>query len=316
MELRKAKPVELKKIVKIMIESGEWDGWKLSYLHENWKIAMNHLKKVIENEELGSFYVINHKNRIVGAVPLVRIGVKSLFFTCAGLIKKYEKEAMELIERDLLEILPSQYKILMNYGRPTSNGAVPKFLEEEFGIKNNMMMFKRYDELPEFLKQSIKLSPPYFYVEKIVKKEGTLPQKFLPPEVYWKKIEKLINSEFVEAFDLKERTKIEKIYKEYKMNCKVRVVGSGSSLTLFINYPFGLTPSGYLNAVYFLGKNIEDRRIKEAESYYFSVHRRLLGFIKEDYYHLFKKKDFTIIKLLQQIFYNIPENRKWRREMF
>ena len=315
MEIRKAEVGEVKEIIKVMIESGEWDEWKLSYLEEDWKTMISNLEKIIEDEDLGIVYVIEKNDKIIGAVPLVRTGSTSLLFTCAGIIEKYKKDALTLLDRELFEIIPSEYKIIMNYARPTSKGAVPRFLKKNFGIKDNKTMFERWNELPGFIKNSIKLSPIYCYMEKRIEKKREHSTRVVDINDVKKEISKFIASpEFLEVFDIENRDMIEKLYRKYGLQCEIKAIEDKDSLILLMNYPFGITPSGYTSAAYFWGRNFENL-IEQVENYYSSFnYRRVLCFVEEDKYYLLEKRGFSIVKPLQQIFYFVPENRSWRRK--
>jgi hypothetical protein len=315
MEMRRAHPSELNKIVDIMIESGEWDEWKLSYLKENWTGMLLNLKKLLYIEDLGEVYVIEEDEKIIGAIPFIRIGKASLFFACAGILPEYKEEAMRKIDEELFDILPSRYKIIMNYTRPTSTGVVPRFLKE-MGIKNAREMYKEVKNLPNFIQRSIKISPPYWYMEKKIETHIKLDRKITHKEKCKNKskacIERYLMKEFIKAYDIFERREIEELYRKYGLTSEMIVLQEKEACGILLNYPFGLTPSGYLNSTYLLGERSLDLLEKVEKCYSTLNQERILLFIPEEMRNLFEKKGYQPVKLLHQVFYYIEENRKWR----
>jgi hypothetical protein len=315
MEIRRAYPTELNKIVDIMIESGEWDEWKLSYLKEDWASMLRNFKKLLYSEELGEVYVIEEDEKIIGAIPLVRIGRESLLFTCAGVLPEHKEEVMRKIDKELFDILPFRYKILMNYTRPTSSGVVPHFLKER-GIKNTREMYERMKNLPNFIQHSIKISPPYWYMEKKIEADTKLDEKIAHEEKRKNKakacIEKYLMKEFIKAYDIFERKKIEELYGKYGLTSKIIVLQEEKACGILLNYPFGLTPSGYLNSTYLLGERSLNLLEKVEKCYFTLNQRRVLLFVPEKLRNLFEGEGYQPVKPLHQVFYYIGENRKWR----
>jgi hypothetical protein len=316
MEIREAYSDELEKILEVMIGSGEWDDWKLSYLSEDWSSMLQNLRTVINNKELGFSYVLEEKENIVGAILLIRIGRKALFFTCAGILHGYEEAAMKKIDEELFNLLPSQYTILMNYTRPTSSGVVPRFLKE-LGIKNAKKMYEKMNELPEIVKNSIKISPIYCYMEKKIEPinlwgdvNEVYEEECLSDEIKCC-IKQYMMNEFIDAFDIFERDKIEGIYTSYGLKCDLKLLGKRESCGILINYPFGLTPSGYLNSAYLMGRNPREI-LRRTEKYCLLNQKRILLFVPENMRRFFEEMGYQLVKPLHQIFYDIEKNREWR----
>jgi hypothetical protein len=316
MEIKQASPGEMEAMIRLLIETGEWDSWKLNYLKENWESTISTLTAVLNNEDLGGFYVLRENGILIGVLPIVRVGKEGLFFSCLGVKTEFSVRASTIIDTNFFGVLPRGYKILMNYTRPSSTGVVPKFIRDDFGINNASEMFERSKELPSFIQDSITISPPFWYMERQVEESRGL-QDFM----FWKnsnivpsEIQSFFGEQFIETFDIFDRKTIAEIYRKHGFQIDMRTARIAETILLCLCYPYGLTPSGYTNATYVIGPCSQALVDNLSSLYSGRGEKRLLVFVPSLLRNSFERFGFKAIKQLHQIFYDIKKNSEWRQE--
>lgn len=312
MELRRARTDELNKIIDLMISSGEWDEWKLGYLKEDWLSAMNTFRTIITNPNLGGYFIFEDKSEILGAFSVARAGLNSLFFNCAGIKEENAEEIENAIDRELFYNIPEEFNFIINFARPNSSETIPQILKNE-GIKNVKEMHQFKEQIPDFLRKSITISSPFWYMERRIGGDvnNVVRNKIVVNEQDLECLKEHLKTEFLDSINIQNRGYIEGLLTKYNLSAATHIINKPEGKSLSIAYPHGWTVSGYSSSSFIFSDNPSEI-IKDIEKNVPIFTGRRLIFVEEKMKEKYEKLGFRAIKPLHQIIYNIRENKKWR----
>lgn len=309
---------EVNKAIEIMCKSGEWDERKRNYLGQNWKEVVNTFEAIVDSKgKLGIILVLKNKKRVVGVLPLVRIGGNTLLFGCSGILEKHLKEGDFLLERKLFEIIPSSYQTLLAYTRPTSLQWLP-FPLRSLKMKNMEELQKNWPSLPKVFQKSINIYGPLDYYEVLLSKI-TSPYFLIKKEVKYPRNNQSPLPFRHEPFNEKENFKeITDRYKQFGIELYRKIFSNPMAKTVCFAGSLGLSGSGYTDSCLILPINPSvnlSSIFKGIKDFYRQKNKRQF-FILVPSGHSVIGKNINFIKSLWQIYYNIPLNRRWRKNFF
>ena len=305
---------EVNKVIEVMCKSGEWDKPKQEYLGHDWTKIAHTFKGLVKSQgKLGIILVLKDGPKVVGALPLAKIGKKSLLFGCSGILKKYAEEGDFLLDRELFQKIPNFYQTLLSYTRSSSLQWLPAPFREK-GLKNMEDLLQKWFILPEFFRKSINIYGPFDYCEfSSEKKRGltrggnrvnnTTDFRSLP------------NSRS-EIFDLNKNFKSTvNLYEKFGLYLSRFTFSTSKAKVTCFAGSTGLSGSGYTDCCFIFCQNksinLDEILVKAANFYQSKDKKRFFVLLPPGLSTT--SQHLTFVKLLCQIFYDIPSNRNWRR---
>ncbi|MFH1840770.1 MAG: hypothetical protein ABH807_01275 [Candidatus Shapirobacteria bacterium] len=305
---------EVNKVIEVMCQSGEWDKPKQEYLGHDWtKVAHTFRGFVKSQGKLGIILVLKDGPKVVGALPLARVGDRSLLFGCSGILKKYVGEGDFLLDKELFQKIPKFYRTLLSYTRPSSLQWLPAPFRKK-SLKNIEDLLQKWSTLPKFFSKSIDIYGPFNYCEfSSEKKRGLIKSGNQVNNVA--NFRPLSNSKS-EIFDLNKSFKSTvHLYEKFDLYLSRFTFSASKAKVVCFAGSTGLSGSGYTDCcfVFCQDKNINLDKIlvKAANFYRFKDKKRFFVLLPPSF--LVKSQHLTFTKSLCQIFYDIPSNRDWRR---
>lgn len=305
---------EVNKVIEVMCQSDEWDKPKQEYLGHDWAKVVHTFKGLVQSQgRLGTILVLKDGPKVVGALPLAKIGEKSLLFGCSGILKKYAEEGDLLLDRELFQKIPKFYQTLLSYTRPSSLQWLPAPFREK-DRKTMEDLLQKWPTLPEFFRKSTDIYGPFDYYEFSFERKRNLikgdnqannASDFRP----------LPNSKS-EIFDLNRSFKpTTSLYGKFSLYLSRFTISTSSvKVTCFVGST-GLSGSGYTDCCFVFCQdksiNLDEILVKAANFYQSKDKKQFYVLLPPGF--LAKNQHLTFIKPLCQIFYDIPSNREWRR---
>lgn len=314
LKLEYCKKDEVIKVIEVMRQSGEWDGWKQRYLEHNWEEIAHTFEKIVRSQgELGIILVLKDGVKVVGALPLVRIGRESLLFGCSGVLEKYAEEGDALLDKELFPKIPEFYRTLLSYTRPSSLQWLPAFLRKR-ELKNMEDLLQTWHTFPEFFRKSINVLGPFNYCELLLKKVKRREKK---DEILEKiKDYQLFPRLVSKAFDLdKDYKQITNLYRKYGLFLIRQIIFFPKLVAVCFAGSLGFSGSGYADSclIFSSGRGIDLNEVfKEIAAFYDSQNKER-AFIFFPSGISCNLQNVAFIKSLYQIYYDIPAHRDWRR---
>lgn len=317
LKLDYCKKGEVAKVIEVMRQSGEWDDWKQKYLEHNWIEVARTFRGIVESQgKLGIILVLKDGPKVVGTLPLARIGKESLLFGCSGILKKYANEGDVLLDKELFQKIPRFYKTLLSYTRPSSLQWLPAPFRVE-KLKDMEDLLQNWDTLPEFFRKSINIYGPFDYCEFLPDEQRRSKEKKIKTSKIGN-FQPLLNSKS-EIFSSTKSLKLTMdLYKKFGLYLSRFIISDPKVKAVCFAGSPGLSGSGYTDCCFIFCRDRDvsiDKTLTKAATFYRTQGKRRFlvllppGFLRNTRYLRF-------IKPLCQIFYDIPSNRKWRTGYF